>query len=266
MNINEIIKIHYSVNELRNFLDERIMLYALKSLPFTYNRIGYNSIHKRIINIIKGKLAEKIFYTYCYRHKIGIDLTRTKTPYYKKDRNDFLFNDWEFDLKNNYIVGPIRDLEHFYTIPCIVPVDQFNKKIYNHNFCYIFTFIETSNYNFFSYDIPTYIMTYLSNLCEYYGGFCQDNIDNSVKIGLNEIDKIDYKIKIESPINFYILGIIRNKDFNKFIDYCPQKDKYNYLRTKIYNKKIDLNYLTSFNDYFKHTDRFGTDRFTTCLQ
>ncbi|MEA3317743.1 MAG: hypothetical protein U9R54_07275 [Bacteroidota bacterium] len=130
--------------------------YALISFPFTINRMQINNINKRIYNISKGKIAEGIFEYFCTENSINTDFELCQTPFYKPDNRDFIFDNSEWDIKNNFIYhNTERFSENKYTdLPALIPSrnshDQWGKRnIKKFDFTksvnYVFTFMKISD-------------------------------------------------------------------------------------------------------------------------
>lgn len=114
-------QVYYSI------IKESVM-YAIISLPFTINRMSIYSLDRRIENIAKGKIAEKLFKYYCEINSIPADFRTTITPFYQTDNRDFLLDGFEWDIKNNFIHHDGNLLEDFKykDLPALIP-DRHNK-------------------------------------------------------------------------------------------------------------------------------------------
>lgn len=108
--------------------------YAIISVSFTYDRLESANIISRIKNIIKGKIAENLFYHFCQSKELSINTEECVTPFWMADHRDFLWLGGEWDIKNNFIYcsdSEFRsiDISHF---PALVPnkntYDQWAKK------------------------------------------------------------------------------------------------------------------------------------------
>lgn len=93
--------------------------YALLSKPFTYNRIG-KPLGMCIENIAKGKFAEYLFKGVCSQGGLSIDVDRCSTPFWQRDRRDFVLADREWDVKSIYLHAlPPKD--KFQDCPALMP-------------------------------------------------------------------------------------------------------------------------------------------------
>ncbi len=108
--------------------------YALLSVAFTYDRMKKKDVKTRISNIVKGKIAEGIFYAFCHTNHIPIETDNCSTPFYLPDHRDFLFLRGEWDLKNNFYY-PEENKTNYAPemhLPCLIPDnfigDQWTKR------------------------------------------------------------------------------------------------------------------------------------------
>jgi len=110
----------------------RAVQYALLSVPFTINRMALSGLKPRIINIAKGKLAELLLAEFFRKYRIEANFEQTQTPYWLTDKNDFLFNGYEWDVKNNFIFCERysrRQIPYFLAlIPNRNETDQWSKR------------------------------------------------------------------------------------------------------------------------------------------
>lgn len=135
-----------SSQQFEQLLEQQVM-YGIISIPFTYDRMHYNlDILRRVSNIIKGKVAEELFFLYAKSINLEIDTTSCQTPFYMTDKRDFLYMDIEWDIKNNYVLKEFTMI-NINCLPALVPEDQWakrNDKKFQHSigvgFC--FTFME----------------------------------------------------------------------------------------------------------------------------
>ena len=97
--------------------------YSIISFPFTINRMHIEDIGQRIINIAKGKIAELLFYHFCSENNLPVNYEICTTPFWEIDQRDFVLNQSEWDIKNNYIYHTYDVLTtHKYTnLPALVP-------------------------------------------------------------------------------------------------------------------------------------------------
>lgn len=126
--------------------------YALLSVPFTINRIGIDGVQERVLNIAKGKFAEKFFSKFCEINDVPINTEPCETPYWKIDKRDFLLNDYEWDIKNNYFYSNGSDKISFENFPALIPnrnkYDQWEKRLISEHQkldnAFLFTFIQNA--------------------------------------------------------------------------------------------------------------------------
>ncbi len=108
--------------------------YAIISIPFTYNRIGIKGLKRKIANIAKGKLAENLFFYFCESNQIDINKSLGQTPFYMPDKTDFVFQDAEWDIKNNFIYhkGDYLYKKYYKWLPGLIPnhtrTDQWSRR------------------------------------------------------------------------------------------------------------------------------------------
>jgi hypothetical protein len=138
-------------NEYMTIVNEALR-YSLISIAFTYNRMGKNDIERRVVNIVKGKIAEGVFYNYCSKLGTKIDSTSCATPFWLPDMRDFIYLGGEWDIKNNFITcdDKIFKSMDFGQLPALIPHknenDQWSKRektyLPNTRFAaYLFTFM-----------------------------------------------------------------------------------------------------------------------------
>jgi len=108
--------------------------YAMLSIPFTFDRMGIRDLNRKILNIAKGKFAENVFDFFLNSEGVEINRQITTTPFYQSDNRDFIFNNFEWDIKNNYLShhGDFLDLDEYLDLPALVPNrgewDQWGKR------------------------------------------------------------------------------------------------------------------------------------------
>ncbi|MEZ4910319.1 MAG: hypothetical protein R2774_05615 [Saprospiraceae bacterium] len=108
--------------------------YALLSIAFTYDRMRKKDVKTRIHNIVKGKVAEGLFYEFCKANNIQIKTDECSTPFYLPDYRDFLYMRGEWDLKNNFYYPKENKTNYSPEIhlPCLIPDnyvgDQWTKR------------------------------------------------------------------------------------------------------------------------------------------
>jgi len=108
--------------------------YALFSLPFTVNRMAIDDINKRLENIVKGKIAEQIMLDFLIHHAFQLDIKSCETPYYLPDKRDFLLDNYEWDIKNNFLnIDDLSQINDMKQLPALIPNrfdgDQWSKRL-----------------------------------------------------------------------------------------------------------------------------------------
>lgn len=158
MKESEIIILNDIPSQIYYSIIKESAIYAVISLPFTVNRMRIDSLDRRIENITKGKIAEKLFKYYCEINSISADFKSTSTPFYKADKRDFLLHGYEWDIKNNFIHhdGNILVDFKYKDLPALIPdrhdKDQWAKreKLYfneSKGVCFLFTFLKATDKN-----------------------------------------------------------------------------------------------------------------------
>lgn len=145
---------------------KRATAYAILSVPYTWDRMGYGSdidgIRKRITNIIKGKVAEYIFEFYCKSKGVNISTKDTQTEFWRYDKKDFVIDNTKFDLKNNFFFksnGIVED--EILEFPALIPVKQYSDSV-----GYIFSFMSTKDFfNLELSDDVLYEISQINNGC-----------------------------------------------------------------------------------------------------
>lgn len=151
MKATEIIITDTITDEAFDTIVRRALAYALISLPFTIDRMRIPKEERRAWNIAKGKIAEYLMEVYCKNRQIPVDFKSCKTPFWQIDRRDFVFNNQEWDLKNNFIYTENIEKEKLINLPALIPnrhpKDQWgmrNSKVLQHTsgVKYLFTFLK----------------------------------------------------------------------------------------------------------------------------
>ena len=133
--------------------------YALLSLPFTFDRLSLhkgksalNATNSRILNILKGKLAEAIFEYFCLINSLRVDFDTPKTPYFQTDKRDFYFEDTEIDIKNNFVYHTGDFYSNYLQLPALIPNrfknDQWEKRLKKYDkphVAHIFSFMKAAD-------------------------------------------------------------------------------------------------------------------------
>ena len=262
MTKDEIIKFEVKEKNLSSCLKEASE-YALLSIPFTINRMGIKNLEQRIVNIIKGKLAECLFREFARNYGLDIDLDITSTPYYQTDKRDFIFKGYEWDIKNNYIYCQNFSDEDVLNFLALVPnrneQDQWNKR--NKRFfpkeapngvAFLFTFIKRpEDTDIVKVELGDKLKNLLEHYCKIYKGIPQPSEPSGYKEVIMEyINEFSIKPKLDD-IELIITGYATKEHFSQFWDLeeggCFSTSKgEECFRTRIKNKAIKIEDLPSF--------------------
>lgn len=241
--------------------------YAIISSPFTINRMGLDELNKRIANIIKGKIAENLLEEFFNNQKISVDFNSCQTPYYQIDRRDFLWRDFEWDLKNNFITYSelALDGQTIGKLPCLIPNikagDQWDRrnKLYFDSLkgsAYLFSFMIGKLVNgpleneLVKVNLSKDQTQWLSSLNEKFSGksFKNEplNQDDFWKTW-NEIDIPElhqsFEVGFNSPI--YFTAIANAADWPSFKLKKPQSFVKGLFKTRIDNMGVEVEKLRS---------------------
>ncbi len=239
--------IFYEVNDENKIKDivDKSVKYAILSLPFTINRMEIEDVDRRLLNIIKGKIAEYMFFDFCDEKGINIDKDSCSTPFYQVDKRDFLFGDYECDIKNNYI-WKTEGLEYI-KLPALVPnrhdFDQWSKRnesYFGKKVMFLFTFIEQGelrngmrNYTFLEIKLDDHQKELLRETCNTYQGKPQNEppFDFDEDEFLEEFFKTNQTIvaKYPKPIKLIITGYATKEEFDLFKDTNGKGTPTNYM-------------------------------------
>lgn len=108
--------------------------YAIISIPFTFNRMGVRGLNRKITNIAKGKLAEGLFFYFCESNGIPVNNSVVQTPFYLPDKADFILQNMEWDIKNNFLFhkGDYLFKKYYKWLPALIPnnskLDQWSRR------------------------------------------------------------------------------------------------------------------------------------------
>jgi len=122
------------------------VLYAEKSLHYTYNRMGSGSSYNRLLNIVKGLIMEEAFKSLLDSLSVKYDLLGC-THWTKKDKYDIGINNSRCDIKGFYISNSfnqrqlLMDRSWFLDCCALVPSDQVESVNLKENDLYIFPFL-----------------------------------------------------------------------------------------------------------------------------
>ena len=126
-------------------LTEGGIAYALRSLPYTYNRMG-GSVYERMRRIVAGIAVELAFRRYLSDQKIPFDV-KGATPFTEPDRYDVALGGRRCDLKSflisrrDKITSMKRDPQVVLKAPALVPSDQHAGSEHSPYDLYLFAFL-----------------------------------------------------------------------------------------------------------------------------
>ncbi len=242
MTRDEIICHKVNENKIKDIVDKSVK-YAILSLPFTVNRMKIEDVDDRLLNIIKGKIAENMFFDFCNEKGINIDKDSCLTPFYQVDKRDFLFGDYECDIKNNYI-WETEDLEYI-KLPALVPnrhdSDQWSKRnesFFGKKVMFLFTFIEQGelrngmrNYTFLEIKLDNRQKEILRKKCDTYRGIPQNEPPFDEDEFLEMFFKTNQTIVAKYPesIKLIITSYATQKEFYLFQDTNGKGTPTNYM-------------------------------------
>ncbi len=165
--------------------------YALLSITFTFDRLQLHqkqkqedAIHSRILNIVKGKLAENLFEYFCNINGIKADFESPKTPYYTIDKRDFYYKNTEYDLKNNFLYHDGDFYKNYLKLPALIPnrfaKDQWSTRLTPYEkskVAHVFSFMKAANYknnkrgqNFLELKLTSYQLQFILKYSTKYKG------------------------------------------------------------------------------------------------
>ena len=126
-------------------LTEGGIAYAVRSLPYTYNRMG-GSPYDRLRRIVAGVAVELAFRRYLSEHDIPFDV-KGATPFTDPDHYDVSLGGRRCDIKSflityrHQISEMQRDASIVLKAPALVPSDQNAGEGYSDNDLYLFAFL-----------------------------------------------------------------------------------------------------------------------------
>jgi len=143
---NDVIKVEVKDDWIEQGLD-----YALKSWPYTFNRMGSANPYSRIEKIMLGIMAEYAIVDYLNKNEIKYD-ELGKTYWYQKDIYDVGIGNYKIDVKSCYLkpekvdgktIEEFRNNNFEWLLGCtgLVPQDQMSRKLDRGEKIYIFPFI-----------------------------------------------------------------------------------------------------------------------------
>ena len=126
-------------------LTEGGIVYANRSLPHTYDRMG-GSPYDRLRRIVAGVAVELAFRRYLAQQNIPFDI-KGATPFTDPDRYDVSLGGHRCDIKSFLIsrraqITALRaNLEPILQAPALVPLDQYSADGHSDNDLYLFAFL-----------------------------------------------------------------------------------------------------------------------------
>ena len=273
MNEDEVIVVDGIPDDAYRSIVEESLRYAILSLAFTVNRMALNSLKSRLINIAKGKIAEKLFFFFARRNAIPLDTTPCRTPFYQVDRRDFILNDLEWDIKNNFLFHSGDLLPDFYThLPALVPDrnsrDQWAKRYEKQipaskGVAFLFTFMKLSDRRgnsfprFFDLELSKAQLDLLHRAHSKYRGKAQTKAPFREEVFWKEWQKSNERKTIDFKINNFpaliITAYATENEFNRFQPLPEDRMFVNgALHTRIRNRSVPVKELPSFASLFPH--------------
>ena len=126
-------------------LTEGGISYALRSLPYTYNRMGGSS-YDRLRRIVAGVAVELAFRRFLSKQNVPFDV-KGATPFTDPDRYDVALGGRRCDIKSflityrNQISEMKRNPEIVLNAPALVPSDQNAAEGHSEKDIYLFAFL-----------------------------------------------------------------------------------------------------------------------------
>ena len=137
---SEFLHIPYTPN-----LTEGGIAYAIRSLPYTYNRMGGSSFD-RLRRIVAGVAVELAFRRHLSEHDIPYDV-KGATPFTDPDRYDVSLGGHRCDIKS-FLISRKRQISSLRTrpelllkAPALVPLDQYAADGHRDDDLYLFAFL-----------------------------------------------------------------------------------------------------------------------------
>lgn len=232
-----------------NLLEQQVR-YGIISIPFTYDRMHYNlDILRRVSNIIKGKIAEELFFLYAKSINLSIDSSSCQTPFYRTDKRDFLYNGLEWDIKNNFVLKEFEKINAS-CLPALVPEDQWAKRTIKKftsssgvGFC--FTFMEKlGGGEPVSVSLSSEQDAFLRELYRKYQGSEQSSQPYSENWFFDKFGKITYKHNFKHRI--LVAGYCIPDMHSMFKSCSPRSFCDGAINTRISNYTLDCSLLNQF--------------------
>ncbi|MBI1183916.1 hypothetical protein GC194_06570 [bacterium] len=253
---------------------EAAFRYAVISLPFTVNRMGLNNLPRRIQNIAKGKVAEAMVKQFMNEEAPDADFTSVQTPFYQTDRRDFLWQNLEWDIKNNYLKHNNMELteNELDKLPALVPArhqhDQWYKREDKHfeqstAVAFLFTFMvgklqkAAIDSDIIEVNLQKEHEDLLLQLCEKYRGKNFENAPFDENRFWNKWEEIT--LPYNPPLyrsgfipNLYLTAVASTNEWQKFTEKTPQAFAGGMFRTRIVNQYCPVNALLSFTQFLEN--------------
>tara|TARA_B100001250_G_C19796160_1_gene788805 strand:+ start:608 stop:1492 length:885 start_codon:yes stop_codon:yes gene_type:complete len=226
MKLDEVILIDSIPKNIYEQILMESLEYAILSIPFTINRMGIDFIEKRVENIIKGKLAEGIFDFFCHSNNINIDFKSCETPFWTIDKKDFIYQNLEWDIKNNYLhLDPKKEIDITY-LPALVPNRHRNDQ-WSRRTAYVFSFIKEDDLvagrrqnRFLKLDFSDEQIIFLDKVYRKYNGLPIEKEPFEPKKYTSHFmslsDQLPYEISFHPQM--YITAIATSGDWETFLD------------------------------------------------
>lgn len=250
---------------IANSIVNKSINYALISISFTHKKMDIKKLDERIQNITKGKIAELMFHYFILQNHLKVNFESCQTPFYLPNKRDFLMDEYEWDIKNNFVrTHKNPSPQQLENLPALIPnrastmyfTDQWEKRLEmkhhtSNGLRYVFTFMERPLRNDFI-DIRCH-----SNLYSFYERIKTDYPYQHKKGPpfteswfWNEISKVDFPIfQLNQKLSLYITAWAGMEHFDLF--YNTEKRNFGRLiYTRIRNKTMMIHQLPAFSSIF----------------
>lgn len=239
--------------------------YALISIIFTHKKLDLDKLEDWIQNISKGKIAELIFHHFMTQNKLGINFSSCQTPFYLPDKRDFLLNEYEWDIKNNFVRTHHKaSSEQLLDLPALVPnrpssmyfSDQWEKRFEmkhstSKGLRFVFTFMERPLRNdFIDLRIHNSLQSFFERIKKEYPYKSKEEAPFTESWFWNEMSRVDFPVfKLNQTLRLYITSWAGQEHFPLFFN----TDKRNFdghIYTRIRNKTLKIHRLPAFSSLF----------------
>lgn len=203
------------------------LAYALVSKPFTYNRMRL-PIGKCVENIAKGKFAESLVVSLLKQGGLAIDVDSCQTPFWLRDRRDFLFGKYEWDIKSLFL-HRLPPNGRFDECPALVPnkspSDQWATRDIRYvpaaiaGPCYLFVFFGPID---FRIELSKRQEDFLSKLCVQYREVEASSEPFDIEWFLDEFPSLD-QVSMDlstSPV-LAVTGVATSREWERFAPRLP---------------------------------------------